>query len=80
MGELVYVKIKDHGIGISDQDQKKIFDKFFRVSSGYVHNTKGTGLGLSLVKHIMDAHNGEITLHSALGSGSSFILKFKTSG
>jgi two-component system, OmpR family, phosphate regulon sensor histidine kinase PhoR len=79
MGELVYVKIKDHGIGISDQDQKKIFDKFFRVSSGYVHNTKGTGLGLSLVKHIMDAHNGEITLHSTLGNGSSFILKFKTS-
>jgi two-component system phosphate regulon sensor histidine kinase PhoR len=79
MGELVYVKIKDHGIGISLQDQKKIFDKFFRVSSGYVHNTKGTGLGLSLVKHIMDAHKGEITLHSIPGSGSSFILKFKTS-
>jgi two-component system, OmpR family, phosphate regulon sensor histidine kinase PhoR len=79
MGELVYVKIKDHGIGISLQDQKKIFEKFFRVSSGYVHDTKGTGLGLSLVKHIMDAHKGEITLHSSLGSGSSFILKFKTS-
>lgn len=79
MGELVYVKIKDNGIGISAQDQKKIFDKFFRVSSGYVHNTKGTGLGLSLVKHIMDAHKGEITLHSTPGSGSSFILKFKTS-
>jgi two-component system phosphate regulon sensor histidine kinase PhoR len=79
IGELVYVKIKDHGIGISLQDQKKIFEKFFRVSSGYVHNTKGTGLGLSLVKHIMDAHKGEITLHSTPGSGSSFILKFKTS-
>jgi len=79
MGELVYVKIKDHGIGISIQDQKNIFDKFFRVSSGYVRNTKGTGLGLSLVKHIMDAHEGEITLHSTPGSGSSFILKFKTS-
>jgi two-component system, OmpR family, phosphate regulon sensor histidine kinase PhoR len=79
MGELVYVKIRDHGIGISAQDQKKIFDKFFRVSSGYVHNTKGTGLGLSLVKQIMDSHNGEITLHSTPGSGSSFILKFKTS-
>ena len=79
MGELVYVKIKDHGIGISVQDQKKIFEKFFRVSSGYVHDTKGTGLGLSLVKHIMDAHKGEITLHSTPGSGSSFILKFKTS-
>ena len=79
IGALVYVKIKDHGIGISPLDQKRIFEKFFRVSSGYVHNTKGTGLGLSLVKHIMDAHKGEITLHSTPGSGSSFILKFKTS-
>lgn len=79
IGEFVFVKIKDHGIGISAQDQKKIFDKFFRVSSGYVHNTKGTGLGLSLVKQIMDAHKGEITLHSSPGLGSSFILKFKTS-
>jgi two-component system, OmpR family, phosphate regulon sensor histidine kinase PhoR len=79
MGELVYVKVKDHGIGITVQDQKRIFEKFFRVSSGYVHNTKGTGLGLSLVKHIMEAHKGEITLHSTPGMGSSFILKFKTS-
>jgi two-component system phosphate regulon sensor histidine kinase PhoR len=78
MGELVFVKVKDHGIGITSQDQKRIFEKFYRVTSGSVHNTKGTGLGLSLVKHIMDAHKGEITLHSTPGLGSSFILKFNT--
>ena len=69
--------MKDLGIGIGAEDQKRIFEKFYRVSSGLVHNTKGTGLGLSLVKHIMDAHKGEISLSSELGNGSTFRLKFK---
>jgi len=71
-----YWEIEDSGIGISKEDQYKIFDKFYRVSSGLVHNTKGTGLGLSLVKQIMDAHNGEIIVKSSLGSGSTFRLQF----
>lgn len=72
----VFTEISDKGIGISDEDQKKIFDKFYRVSSGLVHNTKGTGLGLSLVKQIMDAHKGKIILKSKVGEGSSFKLMF----
>jgi len=71
-----YIEVSDKGIGISSEDQKKIFDKFFRVSTGLVHNSKGTGLGLTLVKHIMDAHNGKIRLKSKLGEGSTFILLF----
>ena len=71
-----YVEVSDKGIGISSEDQKKIFDKFFRVSTGLVHNAKGTGLGLTLVKHIMEAHNGKISLKSRLGEGSTFILLF----
>jgi two-component system phosphate regulon sensor histidine kinase PhoR len=71
-----YVEVSDKGIGISSEDQKKIFDKFFRVSTGLVHNAKGTGLGLTLVKHIMEAHNGKIRLKSRLGEGSTFILLF----
>lgn len=71
-----YVEVSDKGIGISSEDQKKIFDKFFRVSTGLVHNAKGTGLGLTLVKHIMDAHNGKVRLKSRLGEGSTFILLF----
>jgi len=71
-----YIEVADKGIGISSEDQKKIFDKFFRVSTGLVHNAKGTGLGLTLVKHIMDAHNGKIRLKSKLGEGSTFILLF----
>ncbi len=72
----VFIEIMDKGIGISEEDQKKVFDKFYRVSSGLVHTTKGTGLGLSLVKQIMDAHKGKILLKSKIGEGSSFKLLF----
>jgi two-component system phosphate regulon sensor histidine kinase PhoR len=77
-GNFVYVEISDKGIGISEEAQKKIFDKFYRVSDGLVHNTKGTGLGLTLVKHIMDAHRGEIKVKSKLNEGSNFKLIFST--
>ncbi len=72
----VYFEVRDFGIGISEENQKKIFDKFFRVQSGLVHETKGTGLGLSLVKHIVDAHKGKIELQSKLGEGTSVRLLF----
>ncbi len=72
----VIIEVKDKGIGISEHDQKKVFEKFYRSSTGLIHTTKGTGLGLSLVKQIMDAHNGKIVLESKLGVGSSFKLLF----
>ncbi len=72
----IFIEIKDKGIGISDENQKKIFEKFYRVSDGLVHNTKGTGLGLTLVKHIVEAHHGKIKVKSKPGEGSSFILSF----
>lgn len=72
----VFIEVQDKGIGISEADQQKVFDKFYRVSSGLVHTTKGTGLGLSLVKQIMDAHKGNIILKSKVDEGSSFKLLF----
>lgn len=72
----VFIEVLDKGIGISEEDQQKVFDKFYRVSSGLVHTTKGTGLGLSLVKQIMDAHKGKIILRSKIGEGSNFKLMF----
>ena len=71
-----FVEVEDKGIGISDKDQKKIFEKFFRVSSGNIHNVKGSGLGLSIVKYIMDAHKGRINLFSEVDKGSKFRLEF----
>ena len=75
----VYLEVADSGIGIDPEHQKKIFEKFYRVSSGLVHNTKGSGLGLTLVKHIMDAHGGEVTVSSRLGQGARFRLIFPAS-
>jgi two-component system phosphate regulon sensor histidine kinase PhoR len=72
----VRVAVEDRGIGIASQYHGKIFDAFFRVPSGYVHDTKGSGLGLSLVKHIMDAHGGRIELESRPGKGTTITLVF----
>lgn len=71
-----YVAVKDHGIGISAMDQKHIFDKFYRVSTGDLAKSKGTGLGLSLVKQLMEAQQGKITVSSSPGNGSLFTLYF----
>jgi len=70
------IEVTDYGIGISKENQKEVFEKFFRVGGHMIHNTKGTGLGLSIVKHIMNAHKGKITLESSLDAGSSFRLHF----
>lgn len=71
----VILKIKDEGIGISRQDLDKIFDKFYRVPKGNVHNVKGHGLGLSYVKQIVDDHQSEISVQSNKNKGTTFIIK-----
>ena len=75
-GSFVFVEIEDHGIGIDKQFHKKIFETFYRISTGLTNNVKGSGLGLSLVSHIMDAHGGTIELESIPGKGSTFRLLF----
>jgi signal transduction histidine kinase len=73
----ISIKIQDNGIGIDPALQQKVFDKFYRVSSGNLHDTKGFGLGLSYVKSIIEAHDGEIKLVSEKGKGSTFIIQLK---
>ncbi len=72
---ILCISVKDNGIGISEEDQKKIFDKYFRVSSGDVHDVKGYGLGLNYVKRIVTLHKGKIIVKSSFGKGSEFIIK-----
>jgi two-component system phosphate regulon sensor histidine kinase PhoR len=70
----LYIKIADNGIGISKEDQKHIFDKFYRASTGNIHRFKGLGLGLYYVKRIAAAHGGNVTVSSKPGKGSTFTI------
>ena len=70
----ICVKVADNGIGISKNDQKHVFDKFYRASTGNIHKYKGLGLGLYYVKKIAEAHGGDVTVSSKPGKGSIFTV------
>jgi signal transduction histidine kinase len=73
-GARVLVSVRDRGIGIPKGEQKRIFEKFYRVETSVVHTTKGSGLGLALVQHITEAHGGRVEVTSTPGEGSTFTL------
>nr|WP_246858264.1 ATP-binding protein [Corynebacterium sp. sy017] len=71
----VHIRVTDHGIGISAEDQERVFERFFRVDKARSRSTGGTGLGLAIVKHVAANHGGHIKVWSRLGTGSTFTLE-----
>lgn len=74
--EQVLVSVSDNGIGIAKEHQKQIFERFFRVPTGNLHDVKGFGLGLHYASKIMEAHQGELKVESALNKGTTFTISF----
>ena len=78
--DAVRISVRDRGIGIPAAERRKIFDKFYRVGSGLVHDVKGSGLGLSIVEHVVRAHGGRVEVESEVGEGSTFSIVLPIGG
>ncbi|MEV4437683.1 ATP-binding protein [Streptomyces sp. NPDC049577] len=79
-GDLIEIAVTDQGIGISEKDRERVFERFYRVDPARSRATGGTGLGLAIVKHVVASHGGEVTVWSAEGQGSTFTLRLPEAG
>lgn len=79
-GDQIEIAVTDQGIGISDKDKERIFERFYRVDPARSRATGGTGLGLAIVKHVAASHGGEVTVWSAENQGSTFTLRLPEAG
>jgi OmpR-family two-component system manganese-sensing sensor histidine kinase len=78
-GNRIIICVRDNGIGIKKEDYDKIFSRFYRAGEELTQTVKGSGIGLTIVKQIVEAHNGEITVESSVGKGSTFSVKLPVS-
>ena len=73
------ISVKDNGIGMKEEDARRVFEKYFRVSTGNIHDVKGFGLGLSYVKLMVEAHEGSVSITSSPGKGTTVEVTFPLS-
>jgi signal transduction histidine kinase len=78
VGETVRCEVIDHGMGMTEQDTHKVFERFYRTSHARMSTIPGLGLGLAVTRDIVEAHGGTITCHSALGQGATFTIILPT--
>jgi two-component system phosphate regulon sensor histidine kinase PhoR len=74
-GDFVVISVRDAGSGIASAEQARIFEKFYRVSTGLVHDAQGSGLGLAIVRHVVEAHGGKVEVRSREGEGATFEVR-----
>lgn len=74
-GSKILISVRDNGVGIRKEDQDKIFSRFYRAGEELTQTVKGSGIGLTIVKQIVEAHQGEITVESSPGKGSKFTIR-----
>ncbi|MEV7237163.1 ATP-binding protein [Streptomyces sp. NPDC051020] len=79
-GDQIEIAVTDQGIGISEKDRERVFERFYRVDPARSRATGGTGLGLAIVKHVAASHGGEVTVWSSEGQGSTFTLRLPEAG
>ncbi|MEU9605069.1 ATP-binding protein [Streptomyces sp. NPDC048057] len=79
-GSMIEIAVTDQGIGISEKDRERVFERFYRVDPARSRATGGTGLGLAIVKHVAASHGGEVTVWSSEGQGSTFTLRLPEAG
>lgn len=79
-GDEIEIAVTDQGIGISETDRERVFERFYRVDPARSRATGGTGLGLAIVKHVAASHGGEVTVWSSEGQGSTFTLRLPEAG
>ncbi|MFI9587185.1 sensor histidine kinase [Streptomyces sp. NPDC052236] len=79
-GDIIEIAVTDQGIGISEKDRERVFERFYRVDPARSRATGGTGLGLAIVKHVAASHGGEVTVWSSEGQGSTFTLRLPEAG
>jgi signal transduction histidine kinase len=73
-GSKIVISVRDQGVGIRKEDQDKIFSRFYRAGEELTPTVKGSGIGLTIVKQIVEAHQGDITVESSPGTGSTFSI------